>query len=117
MSLINPKNFTAPLTNVMSLATIIVVGLLVLVYRWAGGELSFSNLKKIPGATYIADGDQTEKSTGYEQPLKQASKSESKSGSAEELLDGLLEEEQEVAPDWGNRKSPLDDISKQLGGE
>ena len=118
MSLISPKNFTAPLSNVVSLATIIVVGLLILVYRWAGGELVFRNLEKAPEASYI--GDRVSETYAEVEPVEKnkPAKVETSKRSAEELLDGLLvEEEEKVERNWGKEKSPLDDIAKQLGAE
>ncbi len=116
MSLINPKNFLTPITNVWHLATIAVVALLFGVYRMAGGGINVESIKT-PKVGYIGE----EKYQEEERlPVKKAAPAAKKSAQIKDpFLDDLIApdktgEEEEPS---GNNDSPLDDIAKQLGVE
>ena len=123
MSLISPKNFIAPLTNIWHLATIAVIALLFGVYRMAGGGINVENIKKPLNSQYIADRESQDTAPPEETLIKKQPKNTAPSNNSKtnyQLLDDLIapdptdQEEPEVK---SKETSPLDDIAKQLGAD
>lgn len=129
MSLISPKNFIAPLTNAVNLATIIVVAILFGIYRLSGGGVSISTRKPPSAIT-----KEEISSRSAEKRLAETSKApEIKTNPKNQRdlredtpLRDLLEEDQESIGSLRDpaKKTPqktggssLDDIAKQLGVE
>ena len=129
MSLISPKNFIAPFTNVVNLATIIVVALLFLIYRLSGGGVAMSSRKAPPQTNREA--------TVKEAPVNKVASAEKRQETQEaqaaparslhpsadnSAIDDLLD--RKPSNDYKKQNSPsnpggssLDDIAKQLGVE
>jgi hypothetical protein len=123
MSLISPKNFLAPVTNAVNLATIIVIALLFGIYRYSGGGVSMSS-RKAPAqnirqeSNIRPDSVKIAPDTELENQNLRAPRGEDNNSS----LDDLLESQKYVAPTRAqpSGKAPgssLDDIAKQLGVE
>ena len=120
MSLISPKNFLAPITNIWHLATIAVVALLFGVYRMAGGGINVENIKNQVKPQYLGN-KYAEEEIVEQKPVKKAVSPEKKTASVkpnDTFLDDLIAPDQ--VDEEGTEKdnsSPLDDIAKQLGVE
>ncbi len=114
MSLINPKNFIAPFTNVVHMITILLVAICFAVLRLNGASLSFqnSNSRKAP-VREIAVEEEELLNRAVPMPVEEQKTPITNEDIYDPSTGGAYESPKR--PTVNPRKSGLDDIEKSLG--